>query len=271
MDSLETVTAPLPGKEVKHEQPWKTQRKLQMGSQAAGQEVLVDVTCTLHGVRVRGGNAEAVVFLQGELRGKEGNGLGASGQMTGTAVIDLKSNQIVFADANLNVDMDLGSGRDSFQANGTMKIVMQRKPLEGAERDKAWKDVPPALVARAHSYIKEQQFDNAIADYQEAIRLAPDLLTAYNGIAWLLATCKKDSVRDGMKAVEYATKACELTKWKEAFYKDTLAAAYAENGQFDLAVKHQTEALQSPEFVRQYGEDARKRLASFQMKKPWRE
>jgi hypothetical protein len=67
------------------------------------------------------------------------------------------------------------------------------------------------------------------------------------------------------------TKACELTKWKGAFYKDMLAAAYAENGQFDLAVKYQKEALDDPAFACNYGEDARLRLAYIQMKKPWRE
>ena len=64
--------------------------------------------------------------------------------MTGQAVVDLKTNTIRFADANLNIDLDLTNGRDSMQANGTMKIVLTRKILEGAERDAALKDPPAA-------------------------------------------------------------------------------------------------------------------------------
>ena len=46
-------------------------------------------------------------------------------------------------------------------------------------------------------------------------------------------------MRDGKQAVEHATLACELTKWKDAGYLDTLAVAYAEAGDFDKAVEFQ--------------------------------
>jgi len=64
-----------------------------------------------------------------------------------------------------------------------------------------------------------------------------------NSLAWLQATCPIAEFRDGAKAVENATKACELTDWKNFSYVDALAASYAEVGDFDSAVKWQKNAI----------------------------
>ncbi len=64
-----------------------------------------------------------------------------------------------------------------------------------------------------------------------------------NNLGWTLATATDPKVRDGKAAVEFATKACELTAWKQPTYLDTLAAAYAEAGDFDTSVRRQIEAI----------------------------
>ena len=66
-------------------------------------------------------------------------------------------------------------------------------------------------------------------------------------LAWLLAVSPQADVRDGKQAVEYATKACELTHWKQPTHIDTLAAAYAEAGDFDNAVKYEQQYEKSPD------------------------
>ena len=69
-----------------------------------------------------------------------------------------------------------------------------------------------------------------------------DTLTL-NHLAWRLATCADPKVRDGQSALDYAEKAVAATKRKNAAHLNTLAAAYAEDGQFAKAVAVQQEAI----------------------------
>jgi tetratricopeptide (TPR) repeat protein len=64
-----------------------------------------------------------------------------------------------------------------------------------------------------------------------------------NNIAWRLATSPVIELRDGRRAVELATRACELTDYENANWVDTLAAAYAEARNFDAARKHYEQAI----------------------------
>src|SRR5262249_37562366 len=116
---------------------------------------------------------------------------------------------------------------------------------------------PKNAVARldlAMALANTGDFDGAFAEMREALRIDPNLAHAHNGLAWLLAT-GPDGVRDGKRAVEAATRACELTDWKDPELVDTLAAAYAEFGDFDKAVEYQKKAVSSltHELVDPYG------------------
>jgi tetratricopeptide (TPR) repeat protein len=86
------------------------------------------------------------------------------------------------------------------------------------------------------------RISDAIAHYHEAIRLQPDSLEALNNLAWLLAAHPDAQFRNGAEAVQLATRACELTKYQNPVTLTTLAAAYAETGQFQTAVSFAEQA-----------------------------
>ena len=72
-----------------------------------------------------------------------------------------------------------------------------------------------------------------------------------NNRAWLRATCPDPSLRNAQLAIADARKACELNDWELSSHIDTLAAAYAEAGDFDSAVRYQNEAINKHKSVPQ--------------------
>jgi tetratricopeptide (TPR) repeat protein len=86
----------------------------------------------------------------------------------------------------------------------------------------------------------------------------------------VLATCPDPSLRDGKRAVQLATKACELADWEDANDLENLAAAHAECGRFEEAVKWQAKAVELGKGL-QDADEARQRLDLYKAGKPFRE
>jgi Flp pilus assembly protein TadD len=88
------------------------------------------------------------------------------------------------------------------------------------------------------------EYAPALADFDQAVSIGPARPTAYADRALLLAACPDAKLRDGNKAVADARRACELSGWKEPSTLSALAAASAEAGDFDAAIRWQARAIE---------------------------
>jgi tetratricopeptide (TPR) repeat protein len=113
-----------------------------------------------------------------------------------------------------------------------------------------------AFTNRGLAEGRRGNWKRAIEDYRAALQLQPNLATAHNNLAWLLATCPVDALRNGQEALERATWACNATDWSNPNCLGTLAAAFAEVGDYDQAVQCHARALADPAYRRTYGEAA---------------
>jgi tetratricopeptide (TPR) repeat protein len=176
------------------------------------------------------------------------------------------------ADFSEAIRLDLKSAL-AFNSRGHAWLEKDEYEKASNDFDEAIKFDPKLAAAfngRGAIWKHKKAFDKASNDFDEAIRLDPSSAPAHNNRAWLLATCPNSELRDGKKAVESATRACELAKWKDGGYLDTLAAASAEAGDFTGAVKWQENAitlLSDPMLRGEY----RARLALYRAKTPYRE
>lgn len=126
-----------------------------------------------------------------------------------------------------------------------------------------------AYQSRADTYLSLGKQDKAVEDYEQALKLDPANSGVLNNLAWLLATSPEDKLRNGKRAIELATKACDVTDYKQAHILSTLAAAYAETGDFETAKKWSSKAVELGEGSMK--EQLAKELESYEQRKPWRE
>jgi tetratricopeptide (TPR) repeat protein len=90
--------------------------------------------------------------------------------------------------------------------------------------------------------VQTGRIDEAVIEYQAAIKFNPDDAKSYNNLAWLRATHPDARYRDGEQAVALGKRAVGLLPDDPAMM-DTLAAAYAETGQFSEAITVTQRAL----------------------------
>jgi tetratricopeptide (TPR) repeat protein len=163
-----------------------------------------------------------------------------------------------------------------------------------------------AYVERAYAYWDKGDLQRAAEDFNQVIRLFPDEInyyrdrgdvrwdlgdsqgaladyeyvlqqtnesersySDYDHVAWILATCPHAYLRNGARAIELATRACEMTEWKNWEPIDSLAAGYAETGDFGAAIQWQTKAIELATDEADK-EVAKERLALYQQGKPYR-
>jgi len=117
------------------------------------------------------------------------------------------------------------------------------------------------------------QIADAIMNYEKALTISPQSIPAQNNLAWLLATGSNASLRNGNKALELARQADQLSSGANLTVRRTLAAAYAEIGQFAKAIELAQGALRLAEAQ---GDSAlaaqlQKEIAIYRAGSPYRE
>ncbi len=126
-----------------------------------------------------------------------------------------------------------------------------------------------AFRGRADVYLGLGKQSEALADYEAALKIDPKNSGVLNNLAWVLATSPDHELRDGKRAIELAKLACEVTEFKQAHIVSTLAAGYAETGDFETAVTWSKKAVElGPDSMKG---QLSKELESYQAQKPWRE
>jgi tetratricopeptide (TPR) repeat protein len=166
------------------------------------------------------------------------------------------------ANVHYHLGLLLARQGESKEAEEHFRQVIRIKPdhVEGHYR--------LAIVLQEH-----RRFADAISSYEQVLSLEPDHLSARNNIAWILATCTDSQIRNGTTAIQHAQKALKLTKGMEPAVLDTLAAAYAEAGQFTEAAETARRAIEQVPSGSNAAliESLRKRLRYYEANKAYHE
>ncbi len=146
------------------------------------------------------------------------------------------------------------------------------------------------LRSRGDALLSVGDHAAAIDDYERALKTVNaltdedkkkdvDMPGILNNLAWVLSTSPNEKVRDGERAVELGEQAAKLTEFKEAHILSTLAAGYAEKGDFEKAIEWSTKAVERGKEAIENGKDPKqvqieqleKELKGYRKGEAWRE
>lgn len=159
----------------------------------------------------------------------------------------------------------------AYSNRGICNVALKNYDDAIEDHDKAIElsDSAVSRINRGVAYLGNGDFKDAKADFDAAEKMAPEFTEVLNATAWFLATCPDGQFRDGGKATKKATAACEAGDWKVWYHVETLAAAAAEVGKFDEAIKY---AKQAVDLANSESDKAKcgDLLTLFKNKKPYR-
>lgn len=126
-----------------------------------------------------------------------------------------------------------------------------------------------AQILRGQVHERLGNYSRALADYDRIVIITPQAMPltsalAHNHRAWLRATCPDASFRNGKQALADAQSACNESGWREALYIDTLAAAHAEVGDFDSAIRFEQQAIKGAHEDAWAIKDSERRRAAYE-------
>jgi tetratricopeptide (TPR) repeat protein len=127
-------------------------------------------------------------------------------------------------------------------------VVAKRSDLVSAARHLGYVMMLRPEMEQAHAQLRQillslAREPDGLQRLREIATNAPDSPRMLDELAWLLATYPDSRSRDGAEAVRLAERACDLTQRRIPALLDTLAAGYAEAGDFPRAISTAEEAL----------------------------
>ncbi len=127
----------------------------------------------------------------------------------------------------------------------------------------------PTWLLYGNAQLMLKKYTEARSGYVQSAAGTPIITDAHANLAWLLATCPDAAIRDGETALAHAEMAHKLALLQPGFALSALAAANAELGNWDAAVKYETKAIEN--LTGDARQAAQKRLALYNAKQPCRD
>ena len=168
--------------------------------------------------------------------------------LAGLAGIELVRGQTDDAIAHYRHALALRDGNAAAHYGLALALARQRKTDEAIEHWERSLEIQPDNT-EARNYLGAAlagvgRTREAIEQWQQTLTFDPDNGNAASNLAWVLATSADPNLRDGAKALAYAKRATSVPGGDNPVVYRTLAAAYAENGQFADAVSAAEHAKQ---------------------------
>jgi Tfp pilus assembly protein PilF len=151
------------------------------------------------------------------------------------------------AEPHLRTAVQLDPRFAEAQANLGVVLCQQGRCREGIlEMEKAIAldpGIPHGERDLAEAFASQGRIEAAISHFDKALEQDPDDVFVMNRLAWIRATSSDDALRNGAEGLALAGRAVTATNRRDVVSLDSLAAAQAEVGRFDEAVKTAEESL----------------------------
>jgi len=121
--------------------------------------------------------------------------------------------------------------------------------------------------------LRKDRVNDSIEEFRKAIEIPPGHANAQNNLAWLLATWPDPAIRNGAKAVDLAKKLDAVAEGRNTLILTTLAAAYAEAGDFAKAQEtaHKALALADAQSEAGLSNSLKVQIACYESGRPFRD
>jgi tetratricopeptide (TPR) repeat protein len=92
--------------------------------------------------------------------------------------------------------------------------------------------------------VQQRRIREGVEEWEKVLAIQPENGNAMSNLAWVFATSPDDSIRDAGKAVHLAQEAMRISNRRIPLLFRTLAAAYAEAGDFSKAIQTAQEGIE---------------------------